>query len=51
MNEKADLTEIVKQECKHTEVARIIDEKREIENEAEVKIDNCKDQIYNIITE
>jgi len=46
-----NMNEIVKQECKHSEVARIIDEKREIENEAEVKIDNCKDQIYNIITE
>ena len=32
MNEKADLNEIVKQECKHSEVARIIDEKRELEN-------------------
>ena len=51
MNERADLAEIVKNECKHSEVAKIVDEKKIIETgKDECKLDNSKDLIYNIIT-
>ena len=51
LKNKADLHNLRKQKCSHCEAAHILDEKRELENVEEVKLNDQKDQIFKIITE